>query len=131
MWNLADSQRFSVRQQLRNAAPTDCRAAGRLLVPDGQGWQVSWQILTLEREGGGGGVVLMCLWQYRYTGDNIDILVIPPSGDTRSASKRRGFACKFKHRLEQLQDSFIKELYGCIGIILLVCLRSVENVIYF
>lgn len=39
---------------------------------------------------------------------NIGILVIPSSGDMRSASKRRGFASKFKRQLERLQNSFFK-----------------------
>lgn len=48
------------------------------------------------------------MWrQCRCARGSIDILVIPSSGDKRSATERRGFASKFKHQLEQLQDSFI------------------------
>lgn len=45
-----------------------------------------------------------------------DILVIPSSGDKRFATERRGFASKFKHQLEQLQDSFITYCTAAVGL---------------
>lgn len=97
----------SVLQQLGNVPLTSCRAAGRQLVHDGQNRLGLMQILSLERE-----VWRQCWWAY----GSIDILVIPSSGDKRSASERRGFASKFKHRLEQLQDGFITYCTAAVGL---------------